>query len=197
MTSSSILLSALRPLSRPPAPAQWVLHLTLGEPGHELVKLPAVEDVLRLQPGALGYVDAELHLVELTWPVPVRVDRYLQSEVLGAAREDVIQVQSCRAGIDLYRRMPHLARPEDLLQVDVVRRTRLDLAPGGVPEDVDVGRADGPHDPRGHLGARLPELRVHRGDHDVQLGQDLVGHGEASVGEGVDLHAAERPEALV
>src|ERR1035437_6645397 len=197
MTSSSMFVSALAPLSRPSARAQWFCDSLGCDPGQQLLDLPAVEDVVGLEPGPLGDVYAELHLAELTGPVRVGADRDLEAQLSGPPGEDIVEVQACGAGVDLHRGVTAQTRLEDLLEVDVVRFPRLHLAAGGVAEDVDVRGGDGAADPGCHLVAGLTELRVHRGHHNVEVGEDVVGHVEAAVRQDVDLDTAQQSEAFV
>ena len=114
-----------------------------------------------------------------------------------AARRAWTSLRSSRSGdaVDLDRLAVRAGGGEDRLEVDVVGLARAEAAPGGMHEHVHAGVAERAHDARGHLRARLLEARVHGGQHDVELGQHLVGEVERAVGQDVALGAGQDADA--
>src|SRR5450631_1302513 len=98
----------------------------------------------------------------------VAVDSELDPGVAG--RADVVrwQVEPLRGGVDLQRGAGPRAGPEQLAEVHLDRRPFADPPGGGVADDVDVRVLAGGDEPPGHLGPRLLEVRVDRGDADVE-----------------------------
>ena len=58
---------------------------------------------------------------------------------------------------------------------------------GGMPQDVDVRVPQSPHDPLCGLFLRHAKPGVHRGDHQIEFGQEIVFEIQLSIPEDVDL----------
>ena len=73
----------------------------------------------------------------------------------------------------------------------------LEQPPAGrMAEHVDPRTLERAQDAVGHLRLILREVRVHRGDDDVELGEAVVGEVEPAVGEDVAFDAGEQRQAL-
>ena len=145
--------------------------------------------------GALAAVDLE---VELARRVRVAVDREEAAEVAGQLEQPGRRVAALGAGVDLDRDVVLGAGLEDRLRVELRLRPGAPVAhdhpAGAVAEDVGPRVADRADHPPGHRGGVHPQLGVHAGDPDVELGQQLVVLVERAVVEDVDLDALEQGE---
>src|SRR5581483_5955203 len=81
---------------------------------------------------------------------------------------------------------------EDRVPVGVDRGAAADQPGGGVPDDVDVGVLAGGDDPAGQLVAVLGEVGVHRGDAQVEAGQEVVVPVDAARRVDVQLGAVQQ-----
>ena len=126
----------------------------------------------------------------------VGVDRDVAAPSDSLLEQLLGRVLALRPTIDLYRGAELCACGEHVVRVEVrLRSARThDLAAGAVAQDVDVRVRNGEHHPAGHLRFGHRELRVHRRDDDVEVGEQVVGQVERSVHEDVDLHAGEQAE---
>ena len=132
----------------------------------------------------------------------VGVDRDHAAHVERQVEEVVRRVLALGAAVDLDGGVELRARREDVVGVELrlLPPSAHHLAPGAVPEDVDVGAGRRHDHALGHGVTFHRQLRVHRGDDDVESCQQIVGQVEAAVLQDVDLHAgedAERRELLV
>ena len=84
---------------------------------------------------------------------------------------------------------------DDRFDVDRVRLALQDPPAGRMAEDVDVRVLDGAQQAVGHLLPILVERGVHRGDHEVERGEAVVGEVERAVGLDVALDAGEQADA--
>ncbi len=125
----------------------------------------------------------------------VAVDGEPDPGVAGGA--DVIrrQVQPLRRGVDLQRGAGAGAGPEQLAEVHLDRRALAHPPGGGVADDVDVRVLTGGNEPPGHLRPGLLEVRVHRGDADIEPGQEVRVPVHRAVRADVELGAVQQHEA--
>ena len=92
----------------------------------------------------------------------------------GAAREFVVEVQPVGEGVDLQRGTGAGGGGEHGVDVEIDGRATAEDAGGGMADDVDVRVLDGGEQPPGHLRGCLIEIGVHRGDQDIEAGEEVV-----------------------
>ena len=127
----------------------------------------------------------------------VRVGRNGELRALGfrRARVDGVQVQPFGAGVDLQ---PHAA-PHGLRHHAVeIERERIALqqqAAGGMAQNPQVRAFQRAQQPVGHLRRFHVHVAVHAADHQVELGQRVVGQVHRAVPQDVALDAGEDADA--
>ncbi len=88
---------------------------------------------------------------------------------------DFIQVQAQGAGVDFQGHARLFGGLQHGVHVQVRPFPVGDDPSGGMADDIHVRVADRIQQPFGHLGARLAQADVQRGDDDIQARQDLIG----------------------
>jgi len=124
----------------------------------------------------------------------VGVDQDRHARLRRGSGVDLVEVAAVGVCVDLEHRAGANARLEHGLEVELVWRSLLDLAPAEVADAVDVGALDGADDAGGHRLGAHPEGRVDARDDPVELRQQLVGIIQRPVGEDVDLRPRQQPQ---
>ena len=153
----------------------------------ELRQRASVGDIAGFKTGAPGLVDAELDERELLHRVGVTVDDNGDPALAGRHNPDVVQVQAARLAVDLHPAAVIGGFFEDRVQLEFVRLPLSDQAARGMSDGRDVRVADGSDDPPRDLVPWLVLAVVHRGDHPVGLGENLVGEVQGAVLKDVEL----------
>ena len=168
-----------------------------GAAGRSSSSGPGVEHRLGRRPGAARHLDAPAQVAERRRPNARRSRRPDARPVPSETGVRVVEVQPIDLAVDLERDAVPRRRGNDLVDVET---QSVALAAAAGPSD---GRA---RRPMGDSSARrtrsvicwivLAEMRVDRGDDDIELRQAVVGEIEPSVGEDVALDAGEQRQPL-
>ncbi len=110
----------------------------------------------------------------------------------GAPGVDIVQIKPSGIGVDLQSRTALGTHLDQRLQIDVVALAPADQPSGRVADHVDVRIAGRGDQSGGHLLASLAEAAVDRGNHQIQLGQDLIGKVQRSIGANLQLDPVEQ-----
>jgi hypothetical protein len=108
----------------------------------------------------------------------------------------VVEVKPLRLGVELQGYVVFLGGLKYLLEVNIDRRTRLDLPACGVGEDMHGRMRQCLEYPSGHPCLRHVETRVDGDQDDVELFEHLVGQIQRPVRQDVELNPFEQDDAV-
>ena len=109
----------------------------------------------------------------------------------------VVQIQPLDLAVDFQRHAVPATAASITALMSNRSGSRLQQPPSGrMAEHVDPRALERAQHPVGHLRLVLREVRVDRGDDDVELGEAVVGEIEPAVGEDVALDAGQQRQAL-
>jgi hypothetical protein len=133
--------------------------------------------------------------IEVEDRVGVGIDGENYAVVAGSAGQGVVEVEPVGEGVDLQGGTGAGRGGEHRVHVEVDRGSPAEAAGRGVADDVDAGVLHGGDEATGHGLGRLVEVRVHRGDQQVEAGQELVIPVQRPVRSDVELRAVQHLDA--
>ena len=123
--------------------------------------------------------------------VRVGVDGDLDTEVPRSTQMHIVEIESLRLGVEFDDNVTPFGRFEDSIQIDRGGFAFIDQPPGRVSENRDRRMGQEPLVFSGSSRSGLFQLRVDRGNDDIQLVEDLVGKIEGAIG--ANAHFASWP----
>ena len=108
----------------------------------------------------------------------------------------IAKIQPQRIGVDLQRRLGLPGSLDELGHVGRKPLSSIDDPSGRVADDVDKWMSDRLEQTLGRLGRILPQGDMRRGDHQIQLGQQLIVVIKGPIREDVDLRTGQNPNSL-
>ena len=120
----------------------------------------------------------------------------LTPHCLAWRRCDIVQVEAVWIGIQFHRDFVFGGRGQYCVHVEGIGIAAELDASGGVSDEGSVGILDRLEQSLGHLSGLLIEDRVHAGDDDIQLREDIVGEIEIAIRQDVDFDASKDGNAV-
>ena len=125
----------------------------------------------------------------------VAVDGQHRAAGRGAAGQGAVQIQVVRGTVHFDGRAAAGRRLEQPIEVEVVSRVAAGRPVGGMGDHVHEGVVDRPQIAVEQAAGVVAGAVVQRGQHDIELREDVVVEVEAAVGHDFDFHAVEDVES--